>query len=728
MKRLVFLAVAGVVALICPNLTLADGPHEETINLSAISHVASLSLPSGSGSAGISATQMSSFQSAGTTPIANVIDNGLITTPPPPTLGAKTFGLHNSDNSAAGLLTTVAPDPQIAVGPNHIVEMVEVVGRIYDKNNLAPAANFELGDLFGLPTPRCADGAAAPCWTEGNPRLMYDDLSDRFIATYTSYIDYPSGADSSRLYTAISQTSDPTGSWNIYSHAHNDVYADEPWVGVTSDKITISFNLVDIDTFGFVGQKTYVYNKTEALAGGPFTNTVFPIDPSFFSIRPAQHMTPGSDQFAATIEGNTLKVIRYTGVPGISGITRTITSVPISGHVAPILATDPGGGFIDTGDGRLLDAFVDGNSLWVTTNTFCQLPPLAYETCAQLIQVNLTTNTAVQNIVYGFAGQDNYYPAARTDSNGNLVAVFNRSDSGGINVGAWAVARASSDAPNTLSASTFLQPGEISVTSDQTPGSPPARWGSYYATARDPSAPCVWAVGQYALDVPGVSGGNDWGTSIAKLAHPSVANQCADDFDDDGLYNVSDGDDDSDGYDDVAEDGAPLCLAATNDDNTDDPLVNDGCPANAISETACTNTTDDDNDGFTNDGCAQQGSFSEGQFKIGTGALAPCHEGIEAGPSPSWPSDLVSDPATGSTDKVTLTDLTSFLASPRPYDTSPGTAAFNSRWDLVPGRGTYLTWINLQDITALIAPGSPTGAPPMFGGVRAFGGPACSGP
>ncbi len=73
-----------------------------------------------------------------------------------------------------------------------------------------------------------------------------------------------------------------------------------------------------------------------------------------------------------------------------------------------------------------------------------------------------------------------------------------------------------------------------------------------------------------------------------------------------------------------------------------------------------------------------------------------------------------------------MTDITSFLAPVRRLGTSPGDADFSSRWDLVPGPGIFSHWININDLTALIA--GPTGFPPMFGGAKAFNGPTCTGP
>lgn len=66
MKKLPILLVVVWVALVGRFMvTSADGPELETIDLTAVMHVASLPPPSGSGSGGIASLQMSAFQSGG---------------------------------------------------------------------------------------------------------------------------------------------------------------------------------------------------------------------------------------------------------------------------------------------------------------------------------------------------------------------------------------------------------------------------------------------------------------------------------------------------------------------------------------------------------------------------------------------------------------------------------------------------------------------------------------
>jgi hypothetical protein len=184
-----------------------------------------------------------------------------------------------------------------------------------------------------------------------------------------------------------------------------------------------------------------------------------------------------------------------------------------------------------------------------------------------------------------------------------------------------------------------------------------------------------------------------------------------------GIYYWDDRD--LDGFLNVVEEGEPLCDDAVNDDRMDDGFVNDGCDRVGDPETPaqCANNIDDDNDGFINDGCPKAGAFSEGQFKIGTSADRGCGAGNTPNPSDAWPADFVSGGIPDSTDRVTLGDLASFLGPVRRLNTSPGHPAFDQRWDLEPGAGSYPTWINITDLTGLL-----THSPPMapFLGQRAF--------
>jgi len=89
----------------------------------------------------------------------------------------------------------------------------------------------------------------------------------------------------------------------------------------------------------------------------------------------------------------------------------------------------------------------------------------------------------------------------------------------------------------------------------------------------------------------------------------------------------------------------------------------------------------------------------------------------------AWPADFVSGGIPDSTNYITITDLTSFIAPVRHFNTSPNETGFDLRWDIDPGRGLFNEDINITDLTSLIVV-----APPMLGGTRAFNGPVCPWP
>jgi hypothetical protein len=195
---------------------------------------------------------------------------------------------------------------------------------------------------------------------------------------------------------------------------------------------------------------------------------------------------------------------------------------------------------------------------------------------------------------------------------------------------------------------------------------------------------------------------------------PMTANAEQEDTDNDGMGDACDPDDDNDGVSDGSESGCgsdPLLPSARPErtdgqfasfDDDGDTMVDEGLPAGS-------GKFDCDGDGYN--GSTESAIFG------GARDQDPC--GGE-----SWPSDFVPNQIPNSTDKVTINDVTSFIAPIRRLDKSPGDTGFSVRWDLVPGAGVFGNQVAINDLTALLA--GQSGFPPMFGGTRAFNGPTCA--
>ena len=92
------------------------------------------------------------------------------------------------------------PDPNGAVGPNHVVTMANLHFQIFNKSGqslFGPAANNTLWSGFG-----------GDCQTDnaGDPVVLYDQLADRWILT-----QFTSSGPTFFECVAVSQTNDPTG-------------------------------------------------------------------------------------------------------------------------------------------------------------------------------------------------------------------------------------------------------------------------------------------------------------------------------------------------------------------------------------------------------------------------------------------------------------------------------------------------------------------------------------
>jgi hypothetical protein len=83
-----------------------------------------------------------------------------------------------------------------------------------------------------------------------------------------------------------------------------------------------------------------------------------------------------------------------------------------------------------------------------------------------------------------------------------------------------------------------------------------------------------------------------------------------------------------------------------------------------------------------------------------------------------WPADLYA--GAPNVNKVTIQDLASYIAPVRHLSTSPGDPGYNIRWDVVPGNGGFGKHINVADLAYIF-----TFTPDMFGGQKAYNGPAC---
>ncbi|MBN3036102.1 MAG: hypothetical protein JW861_10995, partial [Bacteroidales bacterium] len=139
------------------------------------------------------------------------------------------------------------PDANGDVSPNHYIQTINMVYSIYNKSGTLLAGPTALNTLFGsVPGSNCNDG---------DPIVLWDENAQRWLIGEFSLCN-----TNDRMLIAISQTSDPTGSWHQYSFDVADV-PDYMKFGVWRDGYYMGTN-----TGG--GNDIYVFQRSQMLTGG----------------------------------------------------------------------------------------------------------------------------------------------------------------------------------------------------------------------------------------------------------------------------------------------------------------------------------------------------------------------------------------------------------------------------------------------------------------------------
>lgn len=162
------------------------------------------------------------------------------------------------------------PDPVMAVGPNHIVEMINLVTAIYDKNGNTLVAPFDSGVLWaGFAVPDCTDPS-------GDPIVLYDQFMDRWVLSQFTTRGFNDPSLPFYNCVAISATSDPTGAYHRYAFTTDDYFPDYPKYGNWTDSYVITTREFG-PNFGYaIG--VYALEKNKMVNGQPARVIGFRLD------------------------------------------------------------------------------------------------------------------------------------------------------------------------------------------------------------------------------------------------------------------------------------------------------------------------------------------------------------------------------------------------------------------------------------------------------------------
>jgi len=170
-------------------------------------------------------------------------------------------GLSNQDNFSVFGFRVNPPDPVGAVGPNHYVEMINLVFGVFDKQGNLLLGPVDTGSLWqNFPVPDCTDPS-------GDPIVLYDQLEDRWVLT-----QFTTRGPIYYNCVAISTTGDPTGTYYRYAFSAGPFFPDYPKYGVWKKSYVLTSR--DFGNDGSYGISAYALEKNKMLAGNPSARAV----------------------------------------------------------------------------------------------------------------------------------------------------------------------------------------------------------------------------------------------------------------------------------------------------------------------------------------------------------------------------------------------------------------------------------------------------------------------
>ena len=174
-------------------------------------------------------------------------------------------GLSNTDNFNVFGFRVNPPDPVGDVGPNHYVEMVNLVFGVWDKAGNKLLGPIDTGALWaGFPIEDCTDPS-------GDPIVLYDQTTDRWLLSQFTTRGLDDPALPFYNCVAISTSGDPTGSYYRYAFiTQQDVdggyyFPDYPKYGVwTNSYLMTTRDFGSVDGYGI---SVYALEKNKMVNG-----------------------------------------------------------------------------------------------------------------------------------------------------------------------------------------------------------------------------------------------------------------------------------------------------------------------------------------------------------------------------------------------------------------------------------------------------------------------------
>ena len=491
--------------------------------------------------------------------------------PVSPASGVLTFnGLTHADqrNASGGNQFSVEPpNPSIAVGNGFVLEGVNNAIQVYSITGtpLLPRV-LASNELFVL-TPAINRTTNVRGVFPTDMRTFYDATMNRFLVVQWAQLRDVFGnlLDQSREYFAISQTGDPTGSWNIYTmdttnppgESGCSCIPDYPQIGADQYGLYVSSNEFGTSSNQFVHASILAISKASLVAGAGMPTLYRFIIPSTngfgFAIQPAS-TPPGGSYFLASgglqyflstqaqfASGQSMAVWAMTNTGSLSNGSPNLSlmqiTVPTLAYTFPDVARQRPGSlpygstlvppglleFLDAGDTRILSLSYAGGRLYATLQTATvdetgrQLVGVAYVIISPTFRSGVLAATVVRQGYLLVSNNNLLRPSIAINAQSRGAIAFTLVGPDYFPSAAF-VAIDNSSTGSTIQISSpgvLPEDGFSGYPNVGFPDQGLARWGDY-STAVAANDGSIWMVTEFISNAPRTQLAN-WDTLVAQL-------------------------------------------------------------------------------------------------------------------------------------------------------------------------------------------------------------------
>jgi hypothetical protein len=433
--------------------------------------------------------------------------------------------------SAAEACGCLPPDPNMCVGPNHVVQMVNLRHSVYTKTGVRLSGPTSFSTI--------APGAT----NDGDPIVLYDQMADRWILMQFSNL----GTANDRLIFCVSTTPDPAGTYYVYSFLTSNAFPDYPHVGIWTNAYTVTADEYNNAGNTYLGKGFYALDRNKMLAGQSTALLVRFKDPLDAGNLPASleglkmpdptalpmFWTFNSDEYGAAadmLEYRTMNVDFNNPASSTLSANTVINTASFDGRwpQASWNAIE------EQGTSSGLDAIADRMMSRVVYRRFDDHESLVMNYTVNVSGVNPTNSGTYQGAVRwyelrrnnpaspwaiyqqstyapygannGATGTNGWMSAIDMDQKGSIGMAYSRSSTTTY-PDIYYAQRLTTDPLNTLGAEQVFYASGGSQTSTS------YRWGDYAAMACDPTGDTLWFTGEYY----GATSGSSWKTRIGKF-------------------------------------------------------------------------------------------------------------------------------------------------------------------------------------------------------------------